>query len=92
MLMDLKAGDKPTLLVFNKIDAYRHILKEEDDLTPSTRENLTLKDIENSWIRKANTSCIFISATSKLNIEQLRQQLISMVKKLHFVRYPNYLG
>ena len=67
-LRDIGAGDKPTFLIFNKIDAYSYIPKEEDDLTPVTKENLSLDDLKKSWIAKANTPCIFISAVEKMNM------------------------
>ncbi len=90
-LVDLKAADKPTLIVFNKIDAYHYIPKEEDDLTPMKKENVSLEDLKKSWISNIDDTCIFISATNKTNIDELRQTLIGMVKELHLKRYPNYL-
>ena len=71
-LQDIGAGDKPVYLVFNKVDAYTYVEKEPDDLTPSTRENRSLEDLKQSWIARANTPCIFISAVEKINIEKLR--------------------
>lgn len=64
-LQDIGAGDKPVYLVFNKVDAYTYVEKEPDDLTPSTRENRSLEDLKQSWIARANTPCIFISAVEK---------------------------
>ena len=87
-LQDIGAGDKPVYLVFNKIDAYTYIKKDEDDLTPTTRRNLSLEDLKKSWIAKANTPCIFISAVEKLNIEKLRTDLYGMVREIHAGRYP----
>ncbi len=87
-LQDISAGDKPVYLVFNKIDAYTYEKKEEDDLTPATRCNLSLEDLKKSWIAKANTPCIFISAVERLNIEKLRQDLYGMVREIHAGRYP----
>ena len=87
-LRDIGAGDKPVFLVFNKVDAYTYIKKEEDDLTPATRENMSLDDIKSSWIAKANTPCIFISATQRLNIDKLRNDLYGMVREIHSGRYP----
>ncbi len=89
-LVDIKATDKPTLIVFNKIDAYHHIPKEEDDLTPVKKENMSLEDLKKSWISKMEGTCVFISATNRVNIEELRAKLITKVKELHFKRYPNY--
>ena len=87
-LRDIGAGDKPVFLVFNKIDAYTYIEKEADDLTPATRENLSLDDIKNSWIAKENTPCIFISAANRTGIEELRSSLYAMVREIHAGRYP----
>ena len=87
-LQDIGAGDKPVYLVFNKIDAYTYEKKEEDDLTPATRKNMSLEDMKKSWIAKANTPCIFISAVERLNIEKLRTDLYGMVREIHAGRYP----
>ena len=87
-LQDIGAGDKPVYLVFNKIDAYTYEKKEEDDLTPATRRNLSLEDLKKSWIAKANTPCIFISAVERQNIEKLRSDLYGMVREIHAGRYP----
>ena len=87
-LADIGAGDKPTFLVFNKIDAYTYTPKEEDDLTPATKENLSLDDLKKSWIAKANTPCIFISARDKTGVEKLRSDLYGMVREIHAGRYP----
>ena len=87
-LADIGAGDKPTFLVFNKIDAYTYTPKEEDDLTPVTKENLSLEDLKKSWIAKANTPCIFISAREKLGVDKLRSDLYGMVREIHAGRYP----
>ena len=87
-LQDIGAGDKPVYLVFNKIDAYTYIKKEEDDLTPATRENLSLDDLRESWFAKQNTPCIFISAQEKTNIDKFRRDLYGMVREIHSGRYP----
>ena len=87
-LADIGAGDKPTFLVFNKIDAYTYTPKEEDDLTPVTKENLSLDDLKKSWIAKANTPCIFISAREKTGVDKLRSDLYGMVREIHAGRYP----
>ena len=87
-LQDIGAGDKPVYLVFNKIDTYTYIKKDEDDLTPATRQNMSLEDMKKSWIAKANTPCIFISAVERLNIEKLRSDLYGMVREIHAGRYP----
>ena len=87
-LQDIGAGDKPVYLVFNKIDAYTYEKKDEDDLTPATKRNMSLEDLKRSWIAKANTPCIFISAVERLNIEKLRSDLYGMVREMHAGRYP----
>lgn len=87
-LADIGAGDKPVFLVFNKIDAYTCVEKEEDDLTPSTRENWSLDELKGSWIARANTPCIFISARERTNIDKLRADLYGMVREIHAGRYP----
>ncbi|MBO5875092.1 MAG: GTPase HflX [Alistipes sp.] len=87
-LQDIGAADKPVFLVFNKIDAYTYIKKDKDDLTPATRENMSLEDMKQSWIAKANTPCIFISAVERLNIDKLRSDLYGMVREIHSGRYP----
>ena len=87
-LQEIGAGEKPVYLVFNKVDAYTYIKKEEDDLTPATRENLSLDDLRRSWIARANTPCIFLSALTKENIEKFRSDLYGMVREIHAGRYP----
>lgn len=87
-LQEIGAGDKPVFLIFNKIDAYTYVKKDEDDLTPATKENIPLEELKNSWIAKANTPCIFISAKEKINIDKLRQDLYVMVREIHGGRYP----
>lgn len=87
-LQEIGAGDKPVFMVFNKIDAYSHIPKDEDDLTPATKENMTLEELKKSWMGKLDTPCIFISAKDKVNIEKLRQDLYIMVREIHSGRYP----
>ena len=87
-LADIGAGDKPTFLIFNKIDAYTYTPKEEDDLTPATKENMSLDDLKKSWIAKANTPCIFISARDKSGVDKLRADLYGMVREIHAGRYP----
>ena len=87
-LQEIGAGVKPVFLIFNKIDAYTFVRKDEDDLTPATRENLSLEDLKQSWIAKANTPCIFLSAREKINIEKFRHDLYGMVREIHAGRYP----
>ena len=87
-LQEIGAGDKPVFLIFNKIDAYTFVRKDEADLTPATRENLSLEDLKQSWIAKANTPCIFLSAREKINIEKFRHDLYGIVREIHAGRYP----
>jgi len=87
-LQELGVLNKPTYLVFNKIDAYHFIEKEEDDLTPVSRENLSLQELKNTWMAKNNASSIFISALHKTNISELKDVLYQQVKKIHVERYP----
>jgi GTP-binding protein HflX len=89
MLQELQSADKPVILVFNKIDAFTYIEKEADDLTPLTRENMSLDDLRKTWMNKGNVETIFISATEKENITELRSLLLEKVKRIHLVRYPN---
>lgn len=91
-LAELGTADKPTLMVFNKIDAYHYVPKEEDDLTPETKENLSLEEFKKSWMSQLGEQCVFISAANRTNIDELRLRLTSMVKEIHLARYPNYLG
>ena len=87
-LQEIGAADKPVFLIFNKIDAYTYTPKDEDDLTPATKENRTLDDLKNSWIAKANTPCIFISARERIIIDKFRKDLYGMVREIHAGRYP----
>lgn len=87
-LHEINANDKPTYLIFNKIDAYSYIRKDEDDLGPKTKQNFTLKELKNTWIAKNNSPCMFISATEKENIDELKNLLYKKVKKIHITRYP----
>ncbi len=87
-IIDIKAHDKPTILVFNKIDAYTYEEKESDDLTPVTQKNLSLEQLKKSWMGKIPLPCLFISATDKQNIEEFKTLLYNMVKEMHTKRYP----
>ena len=80
--------DKPSLVVFNKIDAFTYTPKEEDDLTPVKRENISLEELEHTWMAKLQDDCIFISAKRKDNIDALKQRLYERVKMIHIQRYP----
>ena len=87
-LTDINASGKPTIMVFNKIDAYRFVEKDADDLGPVTKENLSLQDLEKTWMAYENLPSLFISATSKQNIDKLRELLYREVRKIVMVRYP----
>ena len=87
-ITDLGAGGKPTMIVFNKIDAYTYVEKAEDDLTPKTKENITLEELMKTWMAKMNDNCIFISARNRTNIEELRDLLYKKVRELHVQKYP----
>ena len=87
-LTDINVSNKPTIVVFNKIDAYTFVEKEDDDLTPAIKENLNLEQFKNSWMAKIDSHCIFISATKKQNFQELKDLLYNEVKKMHVKRYP----
>jgi GTP-binding protein HflX len=87
-LHEIGGGDKPTILVFNKIDAYTWTRKPDDDLAPSTRENISLDELKRTWISKKGTYTIFISAKQKINIDEFRALLYTMVREIHVTRYP----
>lgn len=87
-IADLRAGGKPTMIVFNKIDAYTYIEKAEDDLTPKTRENITLEELMKTWMAKLNDNCIFISAREKINMDELKTIIYNKVRELHVQKYP----
>ncbi len=91
-LADIGAIDKPILMVFNKIDAYRFVPKEEDDLTPRTKENISLDEFKSLWVAKENLTSVFISALNKNNIQEFRAILSGLVKQMHYKRYPNNLN
>ena len=87
-IADLEAGGKPTMIVFNKVDAYTYVEKAEDDLTPKTRENITLEDLMKTWMAKLNDNCIFISAREKINMDELKTIIYNKVRELHVQKYP----
>lgn len=87
-IADICKEDKPTIVIFNKIDNFTYIPKEEDDLTPIKRENLSLEDLEKSWMSRLGEDCIFISAKNKDNIDALRALLYDRIKAIHVQRYP----
>lgn len=87
-LHEIGGGNKPTILVFNKIDAYTWTRKPDNDLTPKTRENISLDELKRTWISKKGTHTIFISAKQKINIDEFRAMLYQMVREIHVSRYP----
>lgn len=87
-LADLGAADKPLLTVFNKIDAYTFTPKDPDDLTPKTKANVTLEELEATWMARMNNNCLFISAAKKQNIDALKEVLYKQVRELHVQKYP----
>jgi GTPase len=88
-LTDIGASDKPVIMLFNKIDRYSQVKKEEDDLTPLLKENLSLQDLENTWMAKNHLPSIFISATEKTNLDVLKDSLYEEVLKIRRLRYPS---
>jgi GTPase len=87
-LKEIDSGNKPNIYVFNKIDAFSHIHKDEDDLSPKTKENFTLEEWKNSWMAKNNLPAVFISATQKENIDELKKILYDEIKVIHSQRFP----
>ena len=79
---------KPVIMVFNKIDAFTYVPKEEDDLSPKTRENISLEEFQNMWMNRMDSNCVFISAKEKINIEQLKELLYQKAKEIHTERFP----
>ena len=87
-LKELGAADKPMMVVFNKIDNYHWVTKEEDDLTPPTRENITLDELRRTWMARMSDNCLFISARERQNIDVFREWLYRKVRELHVQKYP----
>ena len=87
-LSEIGCADKPSIMVFNKIDAYSHVEKDPFDLAPPTKENITLEELKNTWMAKVNAPAIFISAKQKTNIDEFKKLLYDEVKRLHVIRYP----
>ena len=87
-LADLGCAERPTMLLFNKVDAYRWVDKDEDDLTPATRENISLSEMMNTWMARMNGDCLFISATERTNLEELKTVIYNKVRELHVQKYP----
>jgi len=87
-LQEIESADKPIYMVFNKIDAFSYVKKDEDDLTPKLRENYSLDELKNSWMAKNNEASIFISAKNRTNISEFRDTIYNHVKIIHTKRYP----
>ena len=87
-LADIDGGGKPMILVFNKIDAYTYVEKAVDDLTPPTKENLTLEELMKTWMAKMEDNCLFISARERVNMDELKSVVYAKVKELHVQKYP----
>ena len=87
-LAELIKEPKPTIIIFNKIDAFHYVQKEEDDLTPVTRENYSLNDLKQMWMSRQGSETVYISAVKKENIEELKEKLYDIVKEIHSARFP----
>lgn len=83
-----ESKDKPMILVFNKVDAFTYVKKDDDDLTPRLRENIPLEELKQTWMAKMNDNCIFISARERININELKSRLYEMAKEIHMKRFP----
>ncbi|MBQ7041827.1 MAG: GTPase HflX [Muribaculaceae bacterium] len=83
-----ESKDKPMIMVFNKIDAFSYIPKDEDDLTPRTRENISLEELKTTWMAKMHDNCVFISAKEQINIETLKELVYAKAKEIHLTRFP----
>ena len=87
-LKDLGCADKPMMMIFNKIDNYHWTAKDPDDLTPATKENISLDELRHTWMARMGDSCIFVSAKERDNLEELRDKLYRKVRELHVQKYP----
>ena len=87
-LSELGCAETPSMVVFNKIDAYRWTPQDEDDLMEPTKENISLEDLKKTWMAKMQGDCLFISAREKQNIDELRNILYNKVRELHVQKYP----
>lgn len=87
-LAELGCADKPSMIIFNKIDAYTWVEKDDDDLTPATKENVTLDELKRTWMAKLSDNCLFISARERQNIDEMREVLYKKVRELHVQKYP----
>ena len=87
-LADLGCAEKPSMIIFNKIDAYKWTPQDEDDLTPPKKENISLDELKRSWMARLDENCLFISAKEKQNIEEFREEIYKRVRQLHVQKYP----
>ena len=87
-LFEIDKEQKPTIIVFNKIDAFSYTPKEDDDLTPETKQNVSLEELKRTWMSKLKKDCIFISAKEKENIDELKKLIYEKVKEIHITRFP----
>ncbi|MGZ3865775.1 MAG: GTPase HflX [Bacteroidia bacterium] len=87
-LQEIGAGEKEVITIFNKIDAYSFVKKDEDDLTPETKENIILEQLQKTWMAKTKGHCMFISATEKKNIDEFKKMIYGRIKEMHVKRYP----
>ncbi len=87
-LKEIDSCNKPTILLFNKIDAFSFVEKEPDDLTPMRKENISLEELQKTWMAKKQLDCIFVSAQERINIQQLKDLLYERVKAIHITRFP----
>ena len=90
-LKDIGALDKPTIVIFNKIDAFTYVKKDEDDLLPSTRENYSLEDLKKMWMSNVEYPTVYISAVKKINTDELKDVLYKHIKNTHLDIYPHQL-
>ena len=87
-LAELGAADKPTIMVFNKIDSFSYVPKEENDLTPIKRENISLAELKKTWMANMNDNCMFISAKERNNIDELKALMYKHIRAVHVQRFP----
>ena len=81
-------ADKPMIMVFNKVDAFSYVPKDDDDLTPRTRENISLDELKASWMARMNDNCVFISAKKGINIDELKDKIYERAREVHLSRFP----
>ena len=87
-LFEIEKEEKPSIIIFNKIDAFTYTPKDKDDLTPETDQNISLEELKKSWMSKLKEDCIFISAKEKENIDELRKLIYEKAKEVHVTRFP----